>query len=77
MKWECIHSNSIIDRAKFTDFIKQSDNDKNSIQEAEYSTTVGVYYQTNLMPELQSKTNCVVFQVHSVFKRDRPGTPVK
>ncbi len=75
MKWECIHSNSIIDRAKFTDFIKQSDNDKNSIQEARVQS--GVYYQTNLMPELQSKTNSVVFQVHSVFKRDRPGTPVK
>lgn len=33
-KWECIHCHSIMDRTNFTDFIKQSDNDKNSIQEA-------------------------------------------
>lgn len=30
MRWECIHCNSIMDRTNFTDFIKQSDNDKNS-----------------------------------------------
>ncbi|MGH9994409.1 MAG: hypothetical protein ACRD4J_04130, partial [Nitrososphaeraceae archaeon] len=34
MRWECIHCNSIMDRTNFTDFIKQSDNDKNSNQEA-------------------------------------------
>jgi hypothetical protein len=33
-KWECIHCHSIMDRTNFTDFIKESDNDKNSIQEA-------------------------------------------
>ena len=34
MKWICIYCNSIMDSTNFTDFIKQSDNDKNSIQEA-------------------------------------------
>ena len=34
MRFECIHCKSIMDRTNFTDFIRQSDNDKNSIQEA-------------------------------------------
>ena len=34
MKWICIYCNSIMDSTNFTDFIKQSDNDKNSNQEA-------------------------------------------
>jgi hypothetical protein len=33
-KWECIYCHSVMDRTNFTDFIKQSDNDKNSAQEA-------------------------------------------
>ena len=33
-KWECIHCHNVMDRTNFTDFIKQSDNDKNSNQEA-------------------------------------------
>ena len=46
MSFECIHCNSIMDRTNFTDFIRQSDNDKNSIQEAK------VTYQTwRLLPE--------------------------
>ena len=32
MRWKYIHCNSIMDRTNFTDFIKQSDNDKNSNQ---------------------------------------------
>ena len=34
MRFECVHCNSIMERMNFTDFIRQSDNDKNSIQEA-------------------------------------------
>ena len=34
LRWECIHCHSVMDRTNFTDFIKQSDNDKNSNQEA-------------------------------------------
>ena len=34
MRWICIHCNSIMDHTNFTEFIKQSDNDKNSNQEA-------------------------------------------
>jgi hypothetical protein len=33
-KWECINCGSVMDSTNFTDFIKQSDNDKNSVQEA-------------------------------------------
>jgi hypothetical protein len=33
-RWICIYCNSIMDKTNFTDFIKQSDNDKNSNQEA-------------------------------------------
>jgi hypothetical protein len=32
--WKCIHCNNIMDRTNFTEFIKQSDDDKNSNQEA-------------------------------------------
>jgi hypothetical protein len=51
MRWECIHCNSIMDRTNFTDFIKQSDNDKNSNQEAR--ATVGVYYQISQIQSTQ------------------------
>jgi|GEM_PF-4686719 hypothetical protein len=34
MKWICIYCNSVMDCTNFTDFIKQSDNDKNTNQEA-------------------------------------------
>ncbi|MGC1134386.1 MAG: hypothetical protein WA941_16280 [Nitrososphaeraceae archaeon] len=34
MRWICIYCNSIMDCTNFTEFIKQSDNDKNSNQEA-------------------------------------------
>ena len=53
MRWECIHCNSIMDRTNFTDFIKQSDNDKNSNQEARVDTTVGVYYQISQIQSTQ------------------------
>jgi hypothetical protein len=33
-KWECIHCHSVMDSTNFTDYIKQSDNDKNSNREA-------------------------------------------
>lgn len=46
MRWECIHCNSRMDRTNFTDFIKQSDNDKNSIQEARVE-----YYSWRLLPD--------------------------
>ena len=34
-RWICIYCNDIMDSTNFTDYIKQSDNDKNSVQEAE------------------------------------------
>jgi hypothetical protein len=34
MRWVCIHCDSIMDHTNFTEFIKQSDNDKNSTREA-------------------------------------------
>jgi hypothetical protein len=34
MRWICIYCKTIMDKTNFTDFIKQSDNDKNSNQEA-------------------------------------------
>jgi hypothetical protein len=34
LRWKCIHCNSVMDRKNFTDFIRESDNDKNSNQEA-------------------------------------------
>jgi hypothetical protein len=40
-RWECIHCHSIMDKTNFTDFIKQSDNDRNSIQEARVQYYVG------------------------------------
>jgi hypothetical protein len=46
MRFECIHCNSIMKRANFTDFIRQSDNDKNSIQEARVQ-----YHTWRLLPE--------------------------
>jgi hypothetical protein len=55
-KWQCIHCHSIMDRTNFTDFIKQSDNDKNSTQEArvEYHTWqfLPEADQNALLPEL-------------------------
>jgi hypothetical protein len=41
LRWECIHCHSVMDRTNFIDFIKQSDNDKNSNQEAKCSITPG------------------------------------
>jgi hypothetical protein len=46
MKFECIHCNSVMDRTNFTDFIMQSDNDKNSVQEATVQ-----YHTWRLLPE--------------------------
>ena len=34
MRWICIYCNSIMNYTNFAEFIKQSDNDKNSNQEA-------------------------------------------
>ncbi len=34
MRWICIYCNSIMDYTNFAEFIKQSDNDNNSNQEA-------------------------------------------
>jgi hypothetical protein len=56
MRWECIHYNSIMERTNFTDFIKQSDNDKNRIQEATVQYHTWRLLQEDnprpLMPEL-------------------------
>jgi hypothetical protein len=46
MRWICKYSNSIMDETNFTEFIKQSDNDKNSIQEARV-----VYHSWRLLPD--------------------------
>lgn len=58
-KWECIHCHSIMDRTNFADFIKQSNSDKNSVQEAKvhYHTwraveQDNVINDAGLMPEL-------------------------
>ena len=56
-KWECIHCHSVMDRTNFTDFIEQSDNDKNSNQEAtvQYHTWQAVpddVIEERPMPEL-------------------------
>lgn len=34
MRWVCNHCNAIMDKSNFTEYIKQSDKDKNSIREA-------------------------------------------
>jgi hypothetical protein len=34
LRWKCIHCNSIMDNTNFVEYIEQSDNDKNSNQEA-------------------------------------------
>ena len=58
-KWECIHCHSVMNRTNFTDFIEQSDNDKNSNQEArvQYHTWQAVQQDDiindgGLIPEL-------------------------
>ena len=33
-KWVCVHCNKVMGKSNFEDFIKESDNDKNSNQEA-------------------------------------------
>jgi hypothetical protein len=45
MKWVCNNCNSIMDKTNFTEFIKQSDNDKNSNQEARVQ-----YHSWRLLP---------------------------
>lgn len=45
-KWECIHCHSVMDRTNFKDFIKQSDNDKNSNQQARV-----LYHTWQAVPE--------------------------
>jgi hypothetical protein len=34
MKWVCDECNAIMDKSNFTEYIKESDNDKNSVGEA-------------------------------------------
>jgi len=34
MKWICVYCNKVMDKSNFVNFIKESDNDKNSNQEA-------------------------------------------
>lgn len=53
-KWKCIHCGSVMDRTNFIDFIKQSDNDKNSVQEerVHYHTYQLVQEDGLLVPEL-------------------------
>jgi hypothetical protein len=46
MRWICNYCNSIMDNTNFTEFIKQSDNDKNSNQEAKVQ-----YHAWRLLPE--------------------------
>ena len=46
MRFECIYCDSIMKRTNFTDFIRQSDKDKNSIQEARVQ-----YHTWRLLPE--------------------------
>lgn len=33
-RWKCVHCDKVMDRTNFRDFIRESDNDKNSNQEA-------------------------------------------
>ena len=44
-KWVCVHCNKVMDKSNFEDFIKESDNDKNSNQEA-----VVEYHHWSLLP---------------------------
>ena len=44
-KWVCVHCNKVMDKSNFEDFIKESDNDKNSNQEA-----VVEYHNWSLLP---------------------------
>ena len=53
MRWICIYCNSIMDSANFTDFIKQSDNDKNSNQGAVVEYHAWRLLPDELAPELQ------------------------
>jgi hypothetical protein len=57
-RWECIHCHSIMDKTNFSDFIKQSDNDRNSILEARVQyhtwrlTPSSKLDQIKVMPEI-------------------------
>ena len=44
-KWVCLHCNKVMDKSNFVDFINESDNDKNSIEEA-----VVEYHKWKLIP---------------------------
>ena len=54
MRWICVYCDSIMDKTNFTEFIKQSDNDKNSNQQAavEYHSWRSLSdNEVTLMPE--------------------------
>ena len=53
-KWVCVHSNKVMDKSNFEDFIKESDNDKNSIKEAEVE-----YHRWRLLPSSSSSSPSV------------------
>jgi hypothetical protein len=46
MRWICIYCNSIMDSTNFREFIKQSENDKDSNQEAKVQ-----YHAWRLLPD--------------------------
>ena len=46
MRWICNNCNSIMDKTNLAEFIKQSDNDKNSNQEARVE-----YHSWRLLPD--------------------------
>ena len=61
MKWICIYCKQLMDSTNFRDFIKESDNDKNSNQRA-----VVEYHAWRLLPE-----DWPTSQIHST---QIPGT---
>ena len=46
MRWICVYCNNLMDKTNFTEFIKQSDNGKNSNQEAKEE-----YHSWRLLPD--------------------------
>ena len=50
MKWVCVDCNKVLDKTSFVDFIKESDNDKYSNQEA----VVQYHHWTFLLPPSSS-----------------------
>ena len=58
--WICVHCSKIMDKSNFKDFIKESDNDKSSIQKAEVE-----YHRWRLLPSSSPSEGEEKEDVHS------------